>query len=83
VLRRWNPKDQWVVSERQVHAALVSEADFVAAQSISALAQADDGGVRRYQLTGLVFVRRMSQAGRGALGTWPTRLPLPARADQR
>jgi site-specific DNA recombinase len=53
-VRRWNPKDQWVVSGRLAHRPLVSEADFVAAQTITAVATPQDGQTRRYRLTGLV-----------------------------
>jgi site-specific DNA recombinase len=37
VVQRWNPPDQWIISRRQAHPALISEADFVAAQTINAL----------------------------------------------
>ena len=53
-VRRWNPKDQWVVSARLAHPPLVSEADFVTAQTITAVATPEDGQMRRYRLTGLV-----------------------------
>jgi hypothetical protein len=53
-VRRWNPKDQWVVSVRLAHPPLVSEADFVKAQTITAVATPQDGQKRRYRLTGLV-----------------------------
>jgi hypothetical protein len=54
-VRRWNPKDQWVISARIVHPPLVSETDFVTAQAVSALAAPEDGQPRRYLLTGLVL----------------------------
>jgi hypothetical protein len=53
-VRRWNPKDQWVISTELAHPPLVSEADFVKAQTITAVAGPKDGHVRRYWLTGLV-----------------------------
>ena len=35
-VQRWNLPDGWVISTRPAHEALVSEADFIAAQDISA-----------------------------------------------
>ena len=35
-VQRWNPPDGWVISSKPAHPALVSEADFIAAQDISA-----------------------------------------------
>ncbi|MDQ2876253.1 MAG: recombinase family protein, partial [Actinomycetota bacterium] len=35
-VQRWNLPDGWVISARPAHPALVSEADFAAAQGISA-----------------------------------------------
>jgi hypothetical protein len=35
---RWNPKDQWVISTEVVHQPLVSEADFINVQAVSAVA---------------------------------------------
>jgi site-specific DNA recombinase len=54
-VRRWNPRDQWVISTRVVHPPLVSEADFVQVQTVSAVPTPQNGQQRRYQLTGLVF----------------------------
>jgi site-specific DNA recombinase len=56
-VQRWNPKDQWVISRKRVHTALVSEEDFVAAQAISAVAAPADGTVRTYLLVGLLRCR--------------------------
>jgi site-specific DNA recombinase len=53
----WNPKDQWVISAKIVHPALVSDHDFVAAQAITALPTPHTGGARRYLLTGIVVCR--------------------------
>jgi site-specific DNA recombinase len=58
LVRRWNPTQQWVVSKKVVHAALVCEEDFVAAQSVNAVATAQDGTTREYLLVGLVQCRR-------------------------
>ena len=35
-VQRWNLPDGWVISDRPAHPALVSEADFIAAQDVSA-----------------------------------------------
>ena len=35
-VQRWNLPDGWVISRRPAHEALVSEADYIAAQDISA-----------------------------------------------
>ncbi len=50
VMRR-NTPDEWIISEKQAHPALVSEADFVAAQAIRAEKKAVG---RTYQLAGLL-----------------------------
>jgi site-specific DNA recombinase len=66
-IRRWNAKDEWVVSTRIVHPPLVSESDFVRVQSISAVASPADGQPRRYLLTGLVVC---NLCGRRADAHW-------------
>lgn len=65
--RTWNPRDQWEISPPGAHPALVSEADFVRVQQVSALAMPDDGNPDRYQLTGLVIC---GLYGRRAEGHW-------------
>jgi site-specific DNA recombinase len=71
-VQRWNLPDGWVISARPAHPALVSEADFIAAQGISATRGPDPHGDpaaphnRRYLLAGLltcgVCGRRMEPA---------------------
>jgi hypothetical protein len=71
-VQRWNLPDGWVISSRQAHPALVSEADFIAAQDISAArGPAPSGDLaapqqRRYLLAGLLTCgtcgRRMESA---------------------
>jgi hypothetical protein len=71
-VQRWNLPDGWVISTRPAHEALVSEADFIAAQDIHAARgpspQADLAGPekRRYLLSGLLVCgmcrRRMESA---------------------
>jgi site-specific DNA recombinase len=63
----WNPKDQWIISRKVVHPALVSDRDFVAAQTVTALPTPSSGGARRYLLTGLVTCRT---CGRRADAHW-------------
>ncbi|MGW4946866.1 recombinase family protein [Actinoplanes sp. NPDC004185] len=65
--RGWNHREQWEVSPPGAHSALVSEAAFVAAQQITALAVPDDANPHRYQLTGLVIC---GLCGRRAEGHW-------------
>ncbi len=59
-VQRWNLPDGWVISARPAHPALVSEADFIAAQDINAArgpapkAAPAAPGNRRYLLAGLL-----------------------------
>jgi hypothetical protein len=52
--QRWASSDQWVISKQVAHPALVSDADFVAAQQVSAPPDPSDGKRRRYRLAGLL-----------------------------
>jgi hypothetical protein len=71
-VQRWNLPDGWVISARPAHPALVSEADFIAAQDISTARGAAPHGApagpvrRRYLLAGLLICglcgRRMEPA---------------------
>ena len=71
-LQRWNLPDGWVISRKPAHPALVSEADFIAAQDISAARGPVPGAgltalqKRRYLLAGLLICggcgRRMESA---------------------
>ena len=71
-VQRWNLPDGWVISRRPAHEALVSEADYIAAQGISADRGPSPRGdligpqERRYLLAGLlacgVCGRRMESA---------------------
>ena len=71
-VQRWNLPDGWVISRKPAHPALVSEADFIAAQDISAARGPAPGtGLtapqkRRYLLAGLLICggcgRRMESA---------------------
>lgn len=59
-VQRWTGTDDWVVSAKVVHPALVSDADFVAVQHL-AVGTADSGPVHRYALVGLL---RCGRCGR-------------------
>ena len=68
-VQRWNLPDGWVISNRPAHPALVSEADFIAAQDINAArgpVPHDELVLRRYLLAGLLACgmcgRRMESA---------------------
>jgi site-specific DNA recombinase len=52
---RPNPKDQWVISTRPAHPALVSEHDYIAAQQVTAIPTAWDASTRTYLLAGLII----------------------------
>jgi site-specific DNA recombinase len=62
-----NDRSDVVISKGPAHPALISEATFVAAQTVSAVAGPRDGGKRRYLLTGLVIC---GLCGRRAEGAW-------------
>jgi site-specific DNA recombinase len=59
---RWNLPDGWVISARSAHPALVSEADFIAAQAINAA---------RGPVPALTQVQQQSGAGTCWPGCWP------------
>jgi DNA invertase Pin-like site-specific DNA recombinase len=71
-VQRWNLPDGWVISARPAHEALVSEADFIAAQDVSAArgpvpcSEASPPEIRRYLLAGIIVCgtcgRRMESA---------------------
>ena len=52
--RKLAPSQQWAISDKPAHEALISEQDFVAAQNITARTQPTDGSSRTYLLTGLL-----------------------------
>jgi site-specific DNA recombinase len=62
-VQRWNLPEGWVISRHPAHPALVSEADFIAAQDIGALRGPAGQAARRYLWPGC------SRAG-GAGGGW-------------
>jgi hypothetical protein len=57
-VQRWNLPEGWVISRHPAHAALVSEADFIAAQDTTAPRGPAGRAVRRYLLAGLIACGR-------------------------
>jgi len=53
-VQRWNLPEGWVISRHPAHAALVSEADFIAAQDTTVPRGPAGPAVRRYLLAGLL-----------------------------
>jgi site-specific DNA recombinase len=53
-VQRWNPPEGWVISRRSAHPALVSKADFIVAQQMSAPRGPAGPAARRYLLAGLI-----------------------------
>jgi site-specific DNA recombinase len=67
VVRRWNPKEEWIFSTGLAHPPLISEANFVEAQTVTAVTKPADGRSRRHLLTGLVVCQL---CGRRADAHW-------------
>ena len=61
-----------MISGERTHPALISDADFLAGQPITALAAPQDGRVHRYQLTGLLVC---GLCGRRLEGHWVNQRP--------
>ncbi|MFJ9712638.1 recombinase family protein [Streptomyces sp. NPDC101234] len=70
---RWNAPTDWIISTNPAHPALVSEADFVAAQHTRADRQTAPG--RTYALAGLL---RCGMCGRRMESHWPIVPPTGA-----
>jgi DNA invertase Pin-like site-specific DNA recombinase len=71
-VQRWNLPEGWVISRYPAHAALVSEADFIAAQDTAAPRGPAGPAVRRYLLAGLVACGR---CGRRLESAWSNGKP--------
>lgn len=56
-VHRWNPLQDWVISQKIVHPPLITEQDFVSVQAIRAARPTADGDTRTYVLAGLPAVR--------------------------
>jgi len=57
-VQRWSLPEGWVISKHPAHTALVSEADFIAVQDITAPRGPAGPAVRRYLLAGLIACGR-------------------------
>ena len=66
-VQRWNLPEGWVISKHPAHTALVSEADFIAAQDTTAPRGPARPAVRRYLLAGLIAC---GQCGRRLESCW-------------
>ena len=71
-VQRWNLPEGWVISKHPVHAALVSEADFITAQDTAAPRGPARPAVRRYLLGGLIACGR---CGRRLESAWSNGKP--------
>ncbi len=71
-VQRWNLPEGWVVSKHLAHPALVSEADFIAAQDAAAPRGPAAPAARRYLLAGLVACGR---CGRRLESAWSNGKP--------
>ncbi|GAA2216324.1 hypothetical protein GCM10009850_117930 [Nonomuraea monospora] len=66
-VRSWNAPEEWVISTKRSHPALVSDDDFVVAQAIRAARPTQDGNRRVYLLAGLL---RCGPCGRRLDSHW-------------
>ena len=71
-VHRWNLPEGWVISKRLAHPALVSEADFIAAQDATAPRGPAGPAARRYLLAGLLACGR---CGRRLESAWSNGKP--------
>jgi hypothetical protein len=71
-VQRWNLPEGWVISKHPAHAALVSEADFIAAQQQTTPRGPAGQAVRRYLLAGLLACGR---CGRRLESAWSNDKP--------
>ena len=71
-VQRWNLPEGWVISKHPAHAALVSEADFIAAQDMATPRGPAGSAVRRYLLAGLLGCGR---CGRRLESAWSNGRP--------
>ena len=71
-VQRWNLPEGWVISKRPAHAALVSEADFIAAQDTAMPRGPARPAARRYLLAALLAC---GQGGRRLESAWSNGKP--------
>jgi hypothetical protein len=69
---RWNLPEGWVISARPAHRAIVTEADFIAAQDLAARRGLGSPAGRRYLLAGLL---RCGTCGRLLESCWSNGKP--------
>src|SRR5271157_1549716 len=74
-VQRWNLPEGWVISKRPAHPALVSEADFIAAQDAAAPRGPAGPAARRYLLAGLLACGRCGRCGRRLESAWSNDRP--------
>ena len=79
-VQRWNPLEGWVISKHPAHPALVSEADFIAAQDAAAPRGPAGPAVPVGRAAGLRPVRAAAGI---SLVQRQARLPVPPRVHQR
>ena len=88
-VQRWNLPDGWVISRQPAHEALVSEADYIAAQDVSAARGPSPAGRlwRRRRSAGTCWPGCWSAGVRAADGIGvvqrQARLPVPPRPHHR
>jgi hypothetical protein len=71
-VQRWNLSAGWVISRNPAHPALVSEADYIAVQEVSAPRGPAGPAVRQYLPAGLI---RCAACGRRLESTWSNGRP--------
>jgi site-specific DNA recombinase len=71
-VQRWNLPEGWVISKHPAHTALVSEADFIAAQDVAVPRGSVGPAVRQYLLAGLLACGR---CGRRLESAWSNGKP--------
>jgi len=71
-VQRWSLPEGWVISSRPAHPALVSEADWITVQQISAPRGPAGPATRRYLLAGLI---RCGTCGRRLESSWSNGKP--------
>jgi site-specific DNA recombinase len=71
-VQHWNPTQDWVISTRVAHPALVSQADFLAVQGLRAARSNADGATRTYLLASLL---QCSLCGRRMDSHWVNNRP--------
>ena len=71
-VQRWNLPEGWVISKHPAHTALVSEADFITVQQLTAPRGPAGPAARRYLLAGLLAC---GQCGRRLASAWSNGKP--------